>query len=280
MDLSIIIVNWNTKELLRDCLHSVFEQTCGLNFEVLVVDNGSSDGSQDMVHKEFPDVTLIKSSENLGFAKANNLGLKMAKGDHLLLLNSDTVIQENAFGNMVDFLKREARAGIVGPILLNQDNTRQLSAGHFYSLFYTFLSLFLPEKYLRYSYRNTRQVDWVSGACFLFKREILEKVGELDDKFFMYVEEMEYCYRTRKAGFHTYFFSKAKVYHLTRGSSVTGKKAAVLGIYRGLLYFYTKHFAPWQTIIYLNFFYSSMFKKEIRVLGVDDGFFTKFKSDQ
>jgi GT2 family glycosyltransferase len=249
MDLSIIIPSFNTKDLLQACLQSVFQQTKGIDFEVIVVDNHSTDGSPEMVKKKFPQVILIKNKTNLGFAQANNQGMKRAKGEYFLLLNSDTKIKSNALKKLVSLAKKKKDLGIAGSRLLNLNDTPQPSTGPFYTLPLTFISLFRGDHYLRQSPSQTKKVDWLMGACFLIKREVTKKVGYLDEKFFMYVEEMEYCYRAHKAGFGVYFFPRAEVYHLERGSSPEGKQKAVWGIYQGLIYFYQKHFAPWQLAV-------------------------------
>ena len=249
MDLSIIILSFNTKNLLDDCLDSVFQQTKGIKFEVLVVDNHSTDGSAEMVKKKFPQVKLINNKKNLGFAQANNQGMKKAQGKYLLLLNSDTKIKNKSLKNLLSLAQKKQDLGIAGPKLLNPDGTPQPSTGPFYTLPVTFFSLFRGDRYLRHAYSQEKAVDWLSGACFLIKRELIYKVGLLDEKFFMYVEEMEYCYRAKKAGYLTYFFPQAEVYHLERGSSPEGKQKAIWGIYQGLIYFYQKHFAPWQLTV-------------------------------
>lgn len=249
MTLSIIILSFNTKKLLQTCLESVFQQTKKIKFEVIVVDNASRDGSPEMVKEKFPQVILIKNKANLGFARANNQGMKKAKGNYLLLLNSDTKIKNQALEKLVTLAKKKKDLGIAGPRLLNPDETPQPSTGPFYTLAVTFISLFRGDRFLRQSPSQTKKVDWLMGACFLIKRELADQIGFLDENFFMYVEEMEYCFRAEKAGFLTYFFPQAEVYHLERGSSPEGKQRAIWGIYQGLVYFYQKHFAPWQLLV-------------------------------
>jgi len=249
MDLSIIILSFNTKNLLDDCLDSVFQQTKGIKFEVLVVDNHSTDGSGEMVKKKFPQVKLISNQKNLGFAQANNQGMKKAQGKYLLLLNSDTKVKGSALKKLVSLAEEKRNLGIAGPKLLNLDETPQPSTGPFYTLPVTCFSLFRGDRYLRHAYSQEKAVDWLYGACFLIKRELIDKIGFLDEKFFMYVEEMEFCFRAKKAGFQVYYFPQAEVYHLERGSSPEGKQKAIWGIYQGLIYFYQKHFAPWQLAV-------------------------------
>jgi GT2 family glycosyltransferase len=249
MNLSVIIVNWNTRDLLRECLKSVLKQTKGLDYEVLVVDNGSSDDSVRMIKKAFPWIKLMENRENLGFSKANNQAIRRARGEFILLLNSDTKIAENAFKKMVDFARANPQIGVLGPRLLNADGNSQASTAPFYFLGVAFLSLFGGDRFLRSSPQKAKKVDWVSGSCFLIRRELLDKVGGLDEQFFMYLEEMEFCYRAKKVGFETWFLPWARVYHLVRGSSPEGKQKVIWWTYENFVYFYQKHFALWQVAV-------------------------------
>lgn len=245
MDFSVIIVNFNTKELLKNCLSSVFSQV-GLKFEVWVVDNGSEDGSVQMVKAEFPKVRLIRNKENLGFAKANNLALRKAEGNFLFLLNSDTILEDFSLAKNLDFLKRNSQVGALGIKILNFDGSPQPSVGKFYSLINVFLMLFGGGKLGlgRSSPSKISEIDWVSGAAIILRKEVLEKAGFLDENFFMYMEEVEWCYRIKKAGFKIVFYPEVKIVHYTRGSG--SKSEAIWGIYKGLIYFYQKHKPPWQ----------------------------------
>lgn len=284
IDLSIIIVNWNTQKLLRDCLGSIFKYTKGLNYEIIVVDNGSADGSVEFIKsltssrvnelknplinnsliKNKIIIKLIKNKNNLGFAKANNQGIRIAKGDYILLLNSDTKITENAFKKMVNFAEAKPKLGIAGPKLINPGDRVQKSTAPFYTLPVTAFSLFGGDRWLRRSYQQPQQVDWVEGSCFLVKKKVFNQVGLLDEKFFMYVEEMEFCYRSSRAGWQTWYYPEAEVYHLIRGSSANRQKA-VDWIHQGLIYFYQKHFADWQLpvlkcLLRLKAAYAQVFK--------------------
>lgn len=253
MDLSIIVVNFNTKKLLQDCLESIFQQTRGIKFEVIVVDNASKDGSAAMVKKAFPQAVLIQNKQNRGFAQANNQGIRKAKGEYLLLLNSDTKVINNALKKLVDFARTKPDLGVVGPRLLNRDGSHQPSTAPFLTLPVALVWLVTGDRLIYSSPQKTRQADWVMGSALMVKNQALKKAGLLDEKFFMYVEEVEWCYRIKKAGWQVWFYPGAKIFHLVRGSSPEGKQRAVLGIYQNLLYFYRKHFAPWQLTV-LKFF--------------------------
>lgn len=252
MDLSVIILSFNTKELLLNCLKSIFKQTKGIKYEVIVVDNGSVDGSPALVKKlakSHKNLVLLKNSENLGFASGNNLGIEKAKGDYIMLLNSDTILKDNSLKKLVNFSQRHPKIGIVGPRLLNKDGTHQPSTSPFLTLPKLFLWLVTGDRFLYRSPSKTLSVDWVMGAVFLVKKEVIDQVGLLDENFFMYVEEMEWCYRAKQAGWQVWFYPGAEVFHLIRGSSPSGKQRAIWWIYEGLYFFYTKHFAPWQSAV-------------------------------
>lgn len=242
---SIIILSWNTKQLLRNCLKSLKDMAV----ETIVVDNGSTDGSPMMVAKEFPQVKLIKNKKNLGFGAANNQGMKAATGDYLLLLNSDTIIKDQAPLKMAAFLTKNPKAGVVGCCLLNSDGSLQFSAGPFPNLKVSLAMLFLEHWFknlTRASFAKTTEVDWVMGAALMIRQEVLQKAGWMDEEVFMYMDEVEWCYRIKKAGFKVFFYPEAEIIHLFGGSSKTGRQDPILNIYRGLIYFYQKHYSPFQ----------------------------------
>lgn len=263
MDLTVVIVNFNTRNLLKNCLDSIFEKTKDINFEVIVVDNASIDGSPEMVEKGFFKVKVIKNKKNLGFAKANNQGIKMASGRYILLLNSDTELIENSFKVMVEYMDKEPKVGISSCQLINKDGSIQASGGFFPTLPRVFAWMFFlddlpivgrlirpfhphePGFYTHDPWYKTKHFqDWVTGAFFLIKDKVIKKIGFLDEKFFMYVEEMEYCFRAKQAGWQIIYLPKTRVIHFGRQSSAG--KNAILREYRGLKYFYKKHYSTWQ----------------------------------
>lgn len=260
MKLSIVIVNWNTKELLRRCLLSIEQKNKRTKelkneLEIIVVDNGSTDGSLEMIKKlEVRDkrIKLIKNSENLGFSKGNNIGIKAAKGEYIMLLNSDTEAKPAAIGALVSFLDENPGVSIVGPRLLNYDDTPQPSCGKFPDLQTVFLMLFCERfgagRWVRWSPRISGFVDWMMGAAFMFRKGVFAKIGGLDEEMFMYMEEVEWFYRAKKAGFLAFFLKDAEIFHLGRGSSKTGKKDPILNIYKGLLHFYRRHKKPFSLL--------------------------------
>jgi len=256
MDLSIVIVNWNTRDILRDCLLSVYDQTSEIEYEVIVIDNASIDDSVSMVRAEFPQVYLIENSENRGFAAANNQGMEIAKGQYVLLLNSDTIILDNAISKTLEFAKDRPNAAVVGCRVLNADKSLQPTCFMFPSL----LNLALASIYLYKIFRKNRffgrelmtwwnrddirEVDVVDGCFMLVRREAYEQVGGTDEQFFMYSEETDWCYRFKQAGWKNIFAPIAEIVHLGGQSSrqVAGKMALQL---RGsVLQFCKKHYSP------------------------------------
>lgn len=257
IDLSIIILNWNTKDLLIQCLESVFEHTNKISFEVIVVDNDSSDGSQSEVKKRFGKKLLfIQNKNNLGFSAGNNPGLKRAKGRYLLLLNSDTKIDYDVFSKMVKWMDSNKEVGILGPKRFNTDGSVQRNGvGNLPSLSSILFNLVLPfhvipflnrftpalhKGYLEFYLKN-QQVGWVTGSCFMIRGEVYEQIGGLDENIFMYVEETEYCKRATDEGWEVWYLADEYIWHLERGSSVSGKEGAILGVYKGLIYYFEKH---------------------------------------
>lgn len=246
MDISIIIPSFNTKLLLERCLRSVFDSLTetDLRFEVLVVDNASTDGSCTLVRKKFPRVHIILNKQNVGYGKANNQAIKKATGTYVLLLNSDIIVQNNAIEALYSFIQKKEKA-FAGGKLLNEDGSVQPSCGPFFSLPAVWLMLFAKGDHwgaTRSSPQETQTVDWVSGACLIGRRSSFLDVGLFDERIFMYMDEVDFLFRARKRGYKTYFYPKAHFTHT--GAASSGRDAAVLHVYRGLLYFYRKHRGP------------------------------------
>lgn len=229
IDLSIIVVNWNVCDLLRRCLASIFAAELP-RLEVIVVDNASTDGSLDMLRAEFQRVTLIANADNRGFPAANNQGLVAARGRLAMTLNPDTEMVGDALARMIAYLDAHPDVGALGPQLLNPDGSVQSSRRRFPTLATalfesTWLQGVAPRSILRrYSMDDTpadvtHEVDWITGACLVVRREILESVGGLDEGFFMYSEELDWCRRIKQAGWKIVYLSEAKVIHHAGRSS-------------------------------------------------------------
>jgi hypothetical protein len=222
VDLSVSIVSWNTRDLLQRCLESVYGTIAGLEFEVLVVDNGSTDGSPEMVRCEYPRATLLANDANVGFARANNQAIRASSGRHVLLLNSDAVLLGHAAELMVRFLDAHPEVGAVGGMLLNPDGSFQSSYADFPELLGETLLLtglsrwLLPATYPSYPEarsRETRPVDWVGGALLAARRQTLDDVGLLDEGYFMYSEEVDWCYRMKERGWAIYYLPEVRAIH-------------------------------------------------------------------
>lgn len=255
--LSIIIVSYNTEKLLERCLRSVFAVLKSDDYsqfsEVIVVDNNSSDGSVSMVRDRFAGVKLIEKEKNLGFAGANNQGLVLSKGKFLLLLNSDAELTVGALKIMITDLYNNEHLGVVGPKLLYKDNKHQQSAGYLpdlpqiinWMLFIDdlpFIGNILKPYHLTSPgfYNKGLIVGWVSGACFLIRKETVDKCGMLDEKIFMYGEEVEWCYRIKEKGMQVYLDPNAIVYH-DKGGSGRGEYSGILEEFATLQHIYHKH---------------------------------------
>jgi GT2 family glycosyltransferase len=246
MELSIVILNYKSKDLSIKCVDSIVEQykkeLDNRIFEIILVDNNSEDSSVEEFEKlKIKGLNIVKSKDNLGFGNGCNLGAKKAQGEYLLFLNSDTEIKDQGFLRMLEFMKKNEHVGILGGRLKNPDGTNQPSCGKFYNLFYLTLTLLGFERagIIRKVPLDVKRVDWVSGACMMIRKKTFEKIGGFAKEIFMYVEDMEICYRAKKKGFLTYFYPNINLFHIERGSS--NKTFAVLNIYKGILYFYKKH---------------------------------------
>lgn len=226
MSVTIIIVNWNTVDYLRDCLASIKENV--LNPQVIVVDNGSKDQSRAMVKKHFPEVHLINSGANIGFGRANNLALPYVKTEYIMFLNPDTRILKGSVDKMLTFMKTQPHVGLLGPKMLNIDNSVQQVGSQWYHNPLTKLIeiLFLTEetekkyaKLLRVKDPDTNgYVKKIFGGCFLVRKSIIDKIGCFDERFFMYCEDVDLCRRIRKAGWEIYYLSDAVILHVGHGA--------------------------------------------------------------
>ncbi len=250
MDCSIIITSKDTKKLLSDCIASIYRslEGTGITAEIIVVDNGSTDGTVPMIRKSFPKVILIPNKENAGFGKANNQGIAKSKGEYILLLNSDTVVRDRAIEDLVAFAKSHPKS-FVGPKLLNPDLSDQTSCGPAFTLPVVFAILFLKGDVLRltrWSPDRTREVDWVSGACLIAPRAVFLDGLLFDERIFMYMDEIDLLYRAKRKGYTVYFYPVPKVVHIGSASSTNKRKGPILNIYRGFLSFYRTHYPGWK----------------------------------
>jgi len=230
-DLSIIILSWNTADLLVACLASLRENPYHGDHEIIVVDNGSSDGSADIASEAFPGIRLLRNSENLGYSAGNNIGLRAARGRFLLLLNSDIEVRPGALDRLVEFLESHPEAGAVGARHLNPDGSLQPSCVRFPTLttalvFDTFLALLPPGKrhldqyFMRsFDHETLREVDQIPGSCLLMPREVVQRIGLLNEEFWLYFNDVDLCKRILDAGYTVTFLPDAEVMHHNHAST-------------------------------------------------------------
>jgi GT2 family glycosyltransferase len=255
--LSILIVSYNTCDLTLACLDSVQEAAQKIDYEVILVDNASSDGSVEKIKGKYPWVRLIANPENTGYSKANNLGMQMAKGDIWVLLNPDTIVDRDVFQHILNGFSQHPEAGALAPQLTNHDGTLQPSWGKFASawtefFFQSFLFKLLPAPFpvgrrvhplQAPAYRRAHPVDWASGACLAVRRRVIEKTGGFDENIFMYGEDMELCWRIKESGHEIWFWPDARVAHLGNVSSKSDYSSWIQRYTKGNLDFIQGHSA-------------------------------------
>jgi len=252
-EISIIIVNWNTCDILRNCLASILVPRDEIDYEVIVIDNGSTDGSTEMIKNEYPHVNLIQNNKNFGFAVANNQGIGIAKGRYILLLNSDTIILNAALSKTVSFADAHSNAAVVGCRVLNPDGTLQptcfmypsllnmlLSASYLYKLFPK-SKFFGRERMTWWDRSNELEVDVVTGCFMLVNRKAIEQVGLMDRCFFMYGEETDWCYRFKRAGWKIIFTPCAEIIHIGGQSTRHVRQEMLIQQRISILQFIRKH---------------------------------------
>jgi GT2 family glycosyltransferase len=246
LDISIIIVNYNTKDLLKNCLKSISATVHNLCHEIIVVDNASSDGSQGMIGTEFPTIHLIKNERNYGFGAANNQALAIAGGRYVLLLNTDTVLKENAVSELFSFMETHPEAAMACGQLLNADGSKQNSVAPFPSIWTLLFNLPLleklfPQKYpsKRYDYRHPLEVDSGIGACLLVSQKAIKEVGLFDERYFFFLEETDWALRMKNAGWKVYHVPSAHIFHL-QGQSIGHDILSRLEFYRSRYQFFRK----------------------------------------
>ena len=258
LDLSIIIVNWNANDLLKKCLQHIDSTTKAITYETIVIDNNSGDGSQHMVKTGFPTVTLIENKHNVGFASANNQGIAVSKGRYILLLNSDAFVGQNTLDAMVAFMDDHPEAGMSACKLLYEDGSLQRSCYAFPSLateFYIAVQLdkLFPKSHefgkfamSYWDFNDVRAVDAVMGAFMLVRREVIEQVGGMDESYFMYSEEIDWCYRIKQQGWEILFNPDVQTVHLWGGSSQRVRTEMLIQLYRSKVAFFRKNYGALQ----------------------------------
>lgn len=272
---SFCIVNLNAREYLRACLKSLPGAARNISWEVIVVDNNSADGSVEMLMTEFPEVKIIQNPENYGYSRSMNQALKMAQGEFLVQLNPDTLPGESAFDNLYSFMHSNPHIGICTPKVLNRDGTlqkqcRRSSARPWDVItYFTGLSKIFPNSPLFGRYLLTYlpedeivEVEAVSGSCMVIRRSVVEQIGYLDETFFAYQEDTDFCIRARKAGWHIYYFPFAQVIHYGgQGGSRTQPYRAIYEWHRSYYVYYRKHLAKEYNFFINGFMYTAILVK-------------------
>lgn len=246
--MSILIVNWNTRTILLQCLQSIKDSTHDIAYEIIVVDNDSDDGSADAVAAQHPDIKLIRSNTNLGFAAANNLAVEHASGEYLLLLNPDTKLTENSIKIMLEFLQLNPDAGAVGCRLLNSDGSVQES---YWTSFPSIPWLWVRALYLDKfklgqegavtAVNQPLKVEHLLGACIMMSRKMWQQLGGFDESYFIYLEETDLCYRLRQAGFSIYYLPSTSIIHYGQQSSIQAAKWTNTQLYLNMYKFIRKY---------------------------------------
>lgn len=274
MDISIIILNFNTPDMTIDCIKSVIKNTKRVKYEIILIDNGSIDDSVIKISNlksQISNLKIITNKKNLGFAEGNNIGIKSAKGRYVLLLNSDTLISSNVIGEMVAWLDTDNEIGIASCSLKNADGTEQGTGGNFPNLLRVFAWMtFLEDipyldklikpfhpyhsKSPLYKgdtfYKFSQNLDWVTGAFFMIRRNVMDDIGVFDKEYFMYTEEVDFCYRAKQKGWLVKYDPRWSIIHFGGASSQKDNNRinsfSILAEFRGIKLFYKKHMPSWQ----------------------------------
>ncbi|MCX5875854.1 MAG: glycosyltransferase family 2 protein [Deltaproteobacteria bacterium] len=248
MDISIVIVNWNTKGLLLDCLASVYAMVRDMRFEVFLVDNASTDGSVEAVRAQYPQVSVIQNEQNLGFAAANNKALRLMQGKYALLLNTDAIVTEGAISRLFCYMESHGDVAMSCGQLLNADGTKQNSIANFPSLLTlianeTLLRILMPKRFpsKRRDYSAPIPVESCIGACLMVRKEAMDAVGLLDERYFFFMEETDWAFAMHRAGWKSCFVPDARIYHL-QGQSAGHNVRARIMFYRARYQYFRKWF--------------------------------------
>jgi len=243
-DISVIIVNYNDRIHLKGCLSSLKETVGEIPSEIVIIDNQSTDGTPEWIRAHAPGVRLIVNTENVGFARANNQGISESRGKYILFLNTDTVLEPQAVALLLEELRSNKNVGAVGPALLHEEKEYQVSFGKSVNFFREVVQKLVLNPFYRFRLKrgpNKRRVGWLSAACLITRRDILDEVGYFDENFFLFFEDIDLCRRIRERGYELLYLPQARVYHLG-GASTEGLKLFSRYHYRkSQIYFYEKH---------------------------------------
>jgi GT2 family glycosyltransferase len=264
--LSIIIVSYNSLNFLKDCLDSINKNKPSTGFEIIVVDNASSDGTVKAIRKDYPHLKLIENARNVGFAAANNMAIKSSSSEYILLINSDCRVYANSIDRLLEFADASKDAGIAGPRIINSDGSVQLSCRKFPSFLdagmHSILTNIAPDNPFSRRYKladinrdEVSKVDWVSGSCMLIRRVALIDTGLMDEKYFMYVEDTDLCYQMWKKGWKVYYFPESEILHhvggSTKNNALSGAVTSSIRMQKSVLYFFWKNYRKTLKVLLL-----------------------------
>ncbi|WP_309120857.1 glycosyltransferase family 2 protein [Paenibacillus sp.] len=279
MDLSIIVVNYNTKQLTLDCIRSVFSSATSLNYEVILVDNASTDGTIEAVRERHPEVLTLANTRNVGFSKANNQGMEIASGRYILLLNSDTIVEEHTLETMVRYMDEHADVGASGCKLVLPNGSLDEACKRGFptplaSFYYAFgFSKLFPNhpkfnqyKLIHLAPDQTYEVDCLVGAFMLVRREVIDRIGGLDEEFFMYGEDIDWCYRIKEAGWRIMYHPATTVIHYKGASSRRKPFKIVYEFHRAMWLFHRKHYVKKYNFIVNGLVYFGIWTKFLMAL--------------
>jgi GT2 family glycosyltransferase len=288
VELSIIIVNYNVKEFLQNLIHSLQKAVAQIDYEIIVVDNASDDGSVEFIREKFPQIKLIANQTNLGFSKANNLALKLAKGKFNLLINPDTIVSEDTISKMIEFFNSHQDAGVAGCKILNPDGTLQLACRRSFPGPWTSfckvtgLSTLFPNSKLFAKYNltyldenSTYEVDAISGSFMMMRKEVFEKTGGFDEQFFMYGEDLDLCYRIQKNGYKVYYYPGTQIIHYKGESTKRSSLDETKYFYNAMHLFVKKHFSTFfiieiilRSAIGFRKFFAFLGRRRLALIGI------------
>ena len=276
IDLSIVIVTWNARDFTLQCLKSLQQQDSALSTETIVVDNASSDATADMIRRDFPYVRLVENDRNLGFPKGNNVGISLAKGKYILLINPDVIVSPTCLGRLVRYMEHDPSIGLLGPRILAPDGAVQRSTMRFPTVWNSFCRALALDSLFRgsrifggflmsdFAHDKTMDVDILNGCFWLVRREVLNQVGLLDEQLFMYGDDLDWCYRFHEAGFRVVFYPQAESVHYGGGTTASAPTFFYIEYRRANLQFWKKHHGRLAAFSYLL---TVWLHEVVRVLG-------------
>lgn len=266
MDLSIVIVNWNAKDYIDRCISSLIENIKDIDYEIIVVDNASSDGSVELIRSKYDEVTLMESDLNLGFAKGNNVGINQASGKYIALINSDISIHNNCFRLLIDFMDHNKDVGLCGPKILNSDHTLQLSCRKLPTLWNVFCSTFALNKVLKYfriyegsfmdqsEHDRIKEVEVLSGCFWFSRKKAVDEIGLLDERFFMYAEDIDWCLRFHESSWKIIYYPDAEAVHYGGASSGNAPIRFYVEMQKAIFQYWRKHYSTGANTIFTIIF--------------------------